>query len=160
MPKRIKLIHEKNQNEHSFYGFEYSEKINNDFDSIIKKSFNDIGNYNKNRSLEIITYGQKIKEHKEPKCDIIFDVSIFSTKIEKTDIKKLNGKDEIIQNAIIQHPIYNILIETVIREIEQNDFKVISFVCNHGKHRSVGWAEILKNFYYPNAKIKHLRKFN
>ena len=33
--------------------------------------------------------------------------------------------------------------------------KKISFFCNHGKHRSVGWTEILKKYYYPNSIIKH-----
>ena len=32
----------------------------------------------------------------------------------------------------------------------------IGFFCNHGKHRSVGWAEIIKKHYYHNANIRHL----
>lgn len=156
MSKIIKLIHEKNQNEYSYYGFEESDEINHNYQNIIKQSIIDLDNYHRNRSLEIITYGQKTQT--EPECELIFDVSIFSTKIENTNIKKLDGRDIIIQNAIIQHPIYNILIENVITHIEQNNPKIIAFMCNHGKHRSVGWAEILKKFYYPNTKITHLGK--
>ena len=33
---------------------------------------------------------------------------------------------------------------------------IISFVCNHGKHRSVGWAEIIKKIYYPKSILFHL----
>ena len=40
--------------------------------------------------------------------------------------------------------------------IEINNPKTIGFYCNHGKHRSVGWAEMIKKYYYENAKVKHL----
>ena len=41
--------------------------------------------------------------------------------------------------------------------LKKNNFDTISFVCNHGKHRSVGWAEILKKYYYHFSKIKHIK---
>ena len=157
MTKRIKLIHDKNQNDYTFYGFEKTDKINSNYEQIIENSLIEIKNYDKNRKLTIYTYGEKNTNHKKPKCQVIFDVSTFATKIEKTDIKKYDGRDQIIQNAIIQHPIFDILIENVITEIEKNNFDTISFVCNHGKHRSVGWAEILKKYYYQFSKIKHIK---
>ena len=157
MIKTIKLIHDKNQNDYTFYGFEETDKINQNFEQIINNSLKELKEYNKNRKLKIFTYGYKLKEHSTPKCQVIFDVSTFATKIEKTDIKKYDGRDQIIQNAIIQHPIFDILIENVINEIEKGNLNSISFVCNHGKHRSVGWAEILKKYYYPFSNIKHLK---
>jgi RNase adaptor protein for sRNA GlmZ degradation len=48
-----------------------------------------------------------------------------------------------------------LLIEKIINQIENNNLKEISFVCNHGKHRSVGFAEILKKYYYINSIICH-----
>ena len=36
----------------------------------------------------------------------------------------------------------------------------IAFICNHGKHRSVAWAELLQKIYYSKAVIKHLCKKN
>jgi RNase adaptor protein for sRNA GlmZ degradation len=36
----------------------------------------------------------------------------------------------------------------------------IAFICNHGKHRSVGWAELLKKIYYKKSIIKHLCRKN
>ena len=156
MSKRIKLIHDKNQNDYTFYGFQETDNINQNFEEIIEKSLKEL-NYDRNRKLTIYTYGEKNTNHKPPECQIIFDVCTFSTKIEKTDIKKYDGRDELIQNAIIQHPIFNILVENVINKIEENNIDTISFVCNHGKHRSVGWAEILKKYYYNHSKIKHLK---
>ena len=55
----------------------------------------------------------------------------------------------------IQHPLFAELLQKIIEEIEMNNSTEISFFCNHGKHRSVGWAEILKKYYYPNSIIKH-----
>ena len=48
-----------------------------------------------------------------------------------------------------------VVIKKIIEEIETNNTTKISFFCNHGKHRSVGWTEILKKYYYPNSIIKH-----
>jgi RNase adaptor protein for sRNA GlmZ degradation len=47
------------------------------------------------------------------------------------------------------------LLQKIIEEIETNISTEISFFCNHGKHRSVGWTEILKKYYYPKSIIKH-----
>ena len=157
MTKIIKLIHDKNQNDYTFYGFQETDKINNNYEEIITQSLREIGDYDRNRKLTIYTYGEKNTNHKKPKCQVIFDVSSFATKIEKTDIKKYDGRDQIIQNAIIQHPIFDILIENVINEIEKDNLNTISFVCNHGKHRSVGWAEILKKYYYKFSKVVHIK---
>ena len=157
MTKIIKLIHDKNQNDYTFYGFQETDKINNNYEEIITQSLKEIGDYDRNRKLTIYTYGIKNIKHVKPKCQVIFDVSTFATKIEKTDIKKYDGRDEIIQNAIIQHPIFDILIENVINEIEKNNFNKISFICNHGKHRSVGWAEILKKYYYQFSDVIHIK---
>ena len=157
MTKIIKLIHDKNQNDYTFYGFQENDKINNNYEEIITQSLREIGDYDRNRKLTIYTYGEKNTNHKKPKCQVIFDVSSFATKIEKTDIKKYDGRDQIIQNAIIQHPIFDILIENIINEIEKDNLNTISFVCNHGKHRSVGWAEILKKYYYKFSKVVHIK---
>ena len=35
MTKRIKLIHDKNQNDYTFYGFEKTDKINSKYKQII-----------------------------------------------------------------------------------------------------------------------------
>ena len=46
--------------------------------------------------------------------------------------------------------------KSILSEIEENNPLTIAFVCNYGKHRSVGWAELLKFLYYSNATITHI----
>ena len=46
--------------------------------------------------------------------------------------------------------------ENIITLIEEEDPPTIGFICNYGKHRSVGFAELLKELYYNNANITHI----
>ena len=156
MSKKIKLIYDSFENEVQYYGFEESEEINNitKLDNFDKKKFNTDLCYNKKRDLLIYTWGEK--KHQEPNCSISFDLTKFTSKTDK-DIRNLDGRDEEIQISIINHPKYNELIEKIINVIEENNVTTISFFCNHGKHRSVGFAEILKKYYYEQSVIKHLR---
>ena len=149
--KKIKLIYELYENDIAYDGFEQETKIN-DFDyNKIVDSIKDII-YDKNRKLIIYSWG--IMRHVEPKCEISFDLTKFTTTTTK-DIKLVDGRDDEIQNSIIQHPLFTELITKIIEEIETNNSREISFFCNHGKHRSVGWVEIIKKYYYPNSIIKH-----
>lgn len=150
--KKIKLIYDLYENNNAYHGFEQDTNID-DFDSNkIVESTKDII-YDKNRKLIIYSWG--ILRHTEPKCEISFDLTKFTTKTDIKDIKLVDGRDEEIQNSIIQHPLFTELIRKIIEEIETNNSREISFFCNHGKHRSVGWTEIIKKYYYPNSIIKH-----
>jgi len=149
--KKIKLIYDFYEND--YHGFEIETKINDfDYNKILLDSKKDIS-YDENRKLTIYSWG--IMRHAEPKCEISFDLTKFTTKTDIKDIKLVDGRDAEIQNSIIQHPLFSELIKKIIEEIETNNSREISFFCNHGKHRSVGWAEILKKYYYPNSIIKH-----
>jgi RNase adaptor protein for sRNA GlmZ degradation len=154
--KKVKLIYNFYENDivYAYDGFKPETKIDNDFDynKILLDSIKDIM-YNKNRNLTIYSWG--ILRHDEPKCEISFDLTKFTTKTDIKYVKLLNGKDEEIQHSIIQHPLFTELLQKIIEEIETNNPTEISFFCNHGKHRSVGWTEILKKYYYPNSIIKH-----
>jgi RNase adaptor protein for sRNA GlmZ degradation len=154
--KKIKLIYELYENDgiYAYDGFKPETKIDNDYDytTILLNSKNDIV-YDKNRKLIIYSWG--CMRHDEPKCEISFDLTKFTTKTEIKDVKLFDGRDDEIQNSIIQHPLFTDLIKKIIEEIETNNSTEISFFCNHGKHRSVGWVEILKKYYYPNSIIKH-----
>ena len=150
--KKIKLIYELYENDNSYDGFEQETNIVKfDYNKIVLESIKDIM-YDKNRKLIIYSWG--ILRHDEPKCEISFDLTKFTTKTDIKDIKLFDGRDVEIQNSIIQHPLFTELLNKIIEEIETNNSTKISFFCNHGKHRSVGWAEILKK-YYPNSIIKH-----
>ena len=157
--KKIKLIYELYENDglYAYDGFEQETKIDCDYDynTILLNSKIDIL-YDKNRKLTIYSWG--CMRHDEPNCEISFDLTKFTVRKHKTeikDIKLFDGRDEEIQNSIIQHPLFTDLINKIIEEIETNNPTKISFFCNHGKHRSVGWTEILKKYYYPNSIIKH-----
>lgn len=151
--KKIKLIYDLYENNNFYYGFEQETKIDNfDYNKIVLDSIKDVI-YDKNRKLTIYSWG--IMKHHEPKCEISFDLTQFTTKTNIKDIKLVDGRDEEIQNSIIQHPLFSELIKKIIEEIETNNSREISFFCNHGKHRSVGWTEILKKYYYPKSIIKH-----
>ena len=154
--KKIKLIYELYENDgiYAYAGFQQETKIDNEYDytTILLNSKNDII-YDKNRKLTIFSWGYM--QHTEPNCEISFDLTKFTTKTEIKDIKLFDGRDDEIQNSIIQHPLFTDLIKKIIEEIETNNPAKISFFCNHGKHRSVGWTEILKKYYYPNSIIKH-----
>lgn len=153
--KRIKLIYDFYQNDmkYIYNGFKPENKSNDDFDyeKIISDSIQDI-TYDKDRKLTIYSWG--ILRHNEPKCDISFDLTKFTVKTN-VKIKYLDGRNTEIQNSIVRHPLFSELVQKIIEEIETNKSTRISFFCNHGKHRSVGWAEILKKYYYPNSIIEH-----
>ena len=148
--KKIKLIYDFYENDYD--GFEQDTKIN-DFDSNKIIETKKYISYDENRKLIIYSWG--ILRHTEPECEISFDLTKFTTKTDIKDIKLVDGRDIKIQNSIIQHPLFSELIKKIIEEIETNNSREISFFCNHGKHRSVGWTEILKKYYYPNSIIKH-----
>lgn len=152
MTERVVLIYDKYENDS---GFNFNEGKISNFTKIFPTF-----PINKDRKLFIYTYGEKVKDgekcYDKPKCQVIFDLTNFFTKIDKKDIRSIDGRDNIIQNSIISHPRFNDLMERIIYKIEDNNYNLISFVCNHGKHRSVGWAEILKKYYYINSTIKHI----
>ncbi len=153
MSKRVKLVYDFYENKNAYYGFEITDEISKDYNKEIL-NLEDI-TYDKNRKLIIYSWG--IIKHEEPKCEISFDVTKFTTKTDNKHIKLLDGRSDEIQISIIQHPLFKELIKKIINEIEENNYMEISFFCNHGKHRSVGWAEILKKHYYENSVIKHVR---
>ena len=144
----IKLIYDKYQND---IGFTEGENDSDHKHELITK-INEI-DVNDKRELSIFTWG--VKKHKSPKCDILFDVTLFSAKIN-VDVKELTGLDEIIQTSIINHPMFDLIMEKIITEIETNNPQSIGIYCNYGKHRSVGWAELLKKLYYNNSVVKHI----
>ena len=142
----IKLVYDKYEND---YGFTEGE-----IDDHIHETIKQIGDKKIDNERELLIYTWGLKKHESIKCDIIFDASLFSAKIN-TDVKMLTGLNEIVQQGIINHPKFDIILEMIVTEIETNDYKRIGIICNYGKHRSVGFAELLKNLYYPKSVINH-----
>ena len=155
--KVIKLIYDNYENDIGIvYDTDNENKAN--IETILNNLPNQIDNkeINKNRNLIIYSWGVK-KDKKEVECDIIFDLRKFQTKInEDIDVHTINGLSNIIQDSIILHPKFLELIGTILTHIETENPKKIAFICNHGKHRSVGWTEILQKLIYNKAIVKHL----
>ena len=147
MAKLIKLIYDRYENDIGFINEDSIEKkyiiLDNIDDKLIKKD----------RKINIYTWG--IKKHTCDKCDIIFDATLLTAKINK-DVRSLNGKNDIVKQSIINHPKFEIMMETILKNIEEHEPLTIGFICNHGKHRSVAFAELLKELYYTNSKMTHI----
>ena len=92
--KKIKLIYDFYENDIAYDGFEQETKIDNDFNynKILLDSIKDIM-YDKNRNLKIYSWG--ILRHAEPKCEISFDLTKFTTKTDIKDIIKFDGMTRI-----------------------------------------------------------------
>ena len=89
-------------------------------------------------------------------AELHFDVSGFRTPLkDKKAVRRLTGIDQAIQTSIISHIRFWELLEKIVTCVEIEETSKISIFCNYGKHRSVGWAEILRNYIYPEAEIVH-----
>jgi len=148
MAKIIKLIYDRYENDIGF--------INED--SNIEKEYIGLDNINnkpikKDRKLNIYTWG--VKKHTCNECDIIFDATLLTAKINR-DVRSLNGKNDIVKQSIINHPKFEIMMESILTNVEENEPSTIGFICNYGKHRSVAFAELLKELYYNNSNITHI----
>ena len=159
--KIINLIYDKYENE---WGILYDENNEIVIDKTVildnlPTKINDI-DIDVNRILNVYSWGVK-KDRKTVNCDIIFDLRKFQTKIDKDiEIQTITGLSDIIQDSVIRHPKFLELINTIVENIETKNPKSIGFICNHGKHRSVAWAELIHKLYYKNAKVKHLCRKN
>ena len=156
--KIVKLIYDKYENDYGFYDYPEEEKDEEEIKSNILKKLPksiDFQLIDKEREMQIYSWG--IKKNSGVECDIVFDLTNFQSKLDDNlDVKELNGLSNEIQDSIILHPKFSELIVKVVSLVEINKPTKIGFFCNHGKHRSVGWAEIVKKYYYHNANIRHL----
>jgi len=154
--KIIKLVHDKYENEFGVSYFQNNEIVI-DKTKILENLPTKIGDIDIkiDRTININTWG--IKKPFSAECDVIFDLTKFQTKLDKDiDVQTITGLTDIIQDSIICHPKFLDIVEKIVDIIETENPKDVGFICNHGKHRSVGWGELVKKLYYKNAKIKHL----
>ena len=138
----IKLVYDDYEND---VGFVYTEEQG---DHIHEKI---LGN-DESKVFTFYTWGKY--KHDPVECDLVFDATLFSTKIS-VDVKCLTGLDEIIQQSILNHPNFDYIMERILNEIKDKQPKTIGIFCNYGKHRSVGWAELIKKLYCPKSTCVH-----
>jgi RNase adaptor protein for sRNA GlmZ degradation len=160
--KPIMLIHDFYENDYGVDIVEMEDNISTE--NILSLLPTTINGYpiEKTRKLNIFTWG--MKKSSGVKCDLTFDLTKFRSQVNidsndersDIDIRNLNGNSDEIQTSIIKHPRFLDLTTKIISMIENENAKTVGFYCNYGKHRSVGWAELIKKYYYENAKTKHL----
>ena len=138
----IKLIYDRYEND---IGFIMSDEQGDHTHTIIE-------GINKERDITFHTWGKKM--HKPNICDLVFDATLFSTKVT-VDVKCLSGLDEVIQQGIMNHPNFDLIMEKIVTLIEEKIPTTVGIFCNYGKHRSVGWVSLLKDLYYPKAICIH-----
>lgn len=109
-----------------------------------------------NRELTIYTWGKLYRKWKPTESEKNYSVEMISIRDYNMNLKRINGKSNELQNKIILDQKFINVINSIVKLIEDNDYKVISISCEHGRHRSVAIAEILKKLYYPQASIQHL----
>jgi len=148
MPKIIKLIHDKFENDFGFTEGIHEDNLNQIIDELQQMSY-------QHHPITIYSWG--LKKDIVADCELIFDVSLFFTKIEdRSRLSNMNGKDLEIQESILRHPRFLELIRLVLSTVDAEQPNRIAFICNYGKHRSVGWVEIMKTHFYQQSDIKHL----
>jgi len=106
------------------------------------------------RELTILTWGKASRKYKPNGTEKNWSIEMIS--INDLYLKKITGKNPIIQNRLLIEPNFIKLLKGIVKEIEEKNYQTISICCTHGRHRSVATAEILKKLYYPNATINHL----
>lgn len=124
---------------------------------------------NVTKELIIVTFGEKFKSPKSMeigpvsrfhrfRCNKVFDSRhINSARPKGANLHELRGTDEIVQKCIEAGSGYVFVMECIIKYIESlNDSVIIGIYCTSGHHRSVAVGEILKNKFYPDAKLIHL----
>jgi len=116
--------------------------------------------HNKDRLITIYTWGIGIRKVCPIKAEINFDLSNIHTEHNKKSMRNHTGLEQIVQNEFMQSEEFMNYLNKIIQIIEKNNHNIISISCSQGKHRSVSMAEIIKQYYYPNAQLIHLELNN
>jgi len=111
---------------------------------------------NPSRALTILTWAKAAHKHKPDRSQKNYSVEMISIRDQGLNLKRLTGRGQDIQNRILAEPKFVRVMKQIVREVEENDYTVISVCCAQGRHRSVAIAELLRKLYYPSAEINHL----
>ena len=141
----IKLIHDKFDNDFGFMSGTEDCNLDEIVEELSKLECTHVPN-------RIYTWGNKVDTAIPMDFDLAFDVSLFFTKIkDMKSIRTLTGNDQEIQDSIMRHPRFISLAENILTTINKEKPHEIGFICNFGKHRSVGWANIMKKHFYQRS---------
>ena len=139
----IPIVYDKYENEIGF-----TQETTNEEDHVHKP----LPGIDTSRKITFYTWGKRL--HAPIECDLVFDASSFSARTT-VDVRSMCGLDDVVQQSILNHPNFDLLIERVIGLIEEKQPITVGIFCNYGKHRSVAWTELLKKLYYPDSICVH-----
>jgi RNase adaptor protein for sRNA GlmZ degradation len=104
--------------------------------------------------LTVYTYG--LSKHTTCPVETEKDFDASKININVDDFKDATGMDVDLMNLITATPRFRSFISKIASTVVNNKLKVICIHCLHGRHRSVAAGNILKNVYFPKAKVIHL----
>ena len=111
------------------------------------------------RPLEIYTWGTTFMHAAVPgTVQYNFDATVLDARGGDADMRLMTGLCEEVQANLAGCRYFDRWLATMISRIEQSTppLRTISIYCEQGHHRSVAAAEILRQFYYRNARVRHL----
>lgn len=112
---------------------------------------------NQKRRLMIWSWGKNVHGDHPGDCELVFDLTLFHAEFVQKSILKADGRDPAVQELMCSHPDFDELMNLVVDRVKETAAASVGFVCHWGKHRSLAFAELLKEECYPRSKLKHAR---
>lgn len=96
------------------------------------------------KEITIYTWGNQKRKNPPPASQHNFCVTgISSYKPKGVNLKKVDGRDQRLQDKLQRMPKFELYLSSALDKIQTAKLTVISINCHKGRHRSVGFAEIL-----------------
>lgn len=113
---------------------------------------------NSSRKLTITTWGTEqsgVRGHPPKESQYNVNASVLVSCKKGLNLKQMDGRDRQIQRRICRASTFDTLLRSTVKNIEKKELTNISVNCSKGRHRSVAFAEILKQYYYPMSTTHH-----
>jgi len=95
-------------------------------------------------TITIYTWGNQVRKAPPSDSQHNFCVTgISSYKPKGVDLKKVDGRDEKLQQKLQRQPRFHLYFQTIIHKIIQEKLTKVALNCHKGRHRSVGTAELV-----------------
>ena len=108
------------------------------------------------RELTILTWGKSRMRRAPKESEKNWRADHITVQGAGIDLDKTTGQSGELQAVIISDSHFVPLMREIVEEIETKEYTSIGIYCLHGRHRSVGIAELLKKWFYPGATLRHL----
>jgi RNase adaptor protein for sRNA GlmZ degradation len=96
--------------------------------------------------IVIYTWGNKVRKGAPSQSQKNFCVtSISSYKPKGLDLKNIDGRNERLQEKLMRQKRFPVYFNAVMKSIVNEGLTSISINCHKGRHRSVGFAELLSS---------------